>query len=332
MKAKVFVGTAAIVAAAFLVLLRIFVFSHRSSEANLGSNRSEQIASVQALSTSKSAAGLTSAAGLATSSTAKSQSHFYSPLRDPPPIPKPGELSKWADAYAALLHKGINPDMTTGPLASIYEEEAAKASKGDLQAAAKLFKGLLYCDFEPPPSSQQEVDEKIRYMTDTHTDADGKPTNNLDAAIARVREEHAYCAGLTESEKGTVTHWGWLAAQGRDPAIMAYAVAYHPPPSSFDPATIQQFRATLRSMVNAAARAGSPVAWNELYQGYYAGALSYPVDPVKAYATLYTQYMLTRSQYVAYEVWKASQRLSVAQIQAGEQLAQQYYKDVNSKN
>lgn len=254
--------------------------------------------------------------------------HLYSPLSDPPPASTPDQLETWSASLNAILLRGMMPDFSGPRLADIFDETASKAGNGNKKAAMTLFKGLLYCA-STPIKSQNDVDNKIKLMTDTYTDADGNQSDDLNAAIATVNQRYRYCSGITEDQSKSMSHWGWIAASSGDPVAQAWAAAYAPPPSAYDSATIEKYRKQLRDMINTAADAGVPEAWVELEQGYLTGAYGYQVDPVKAYASLYTEYMLTNSDYLAYQIWKQSQGLSPQQIQQGEQLAQEFYGKIN---
>src|SRR5487761_932721 len=69
--------------------------------------------------------------------------HFYSPLHDPPPVATADQLQHWHTALRTALINEIKPDLNGPPLASIYNDEAADANKGDVQAATTLPRTLL---------------------------------------------------------------------------------------------------------------------------------------------------------------------------------------------
>ena len=124
--------------------------------------------------------------------------HFYSPLHDPPPLATQDQLDHWRAALHTTLLNDIKPNLADPRLASVYEEEANKANKGDVQAAKALFDGLTYCqaDTEGTLDTKQALDHTLERMRATNTDRDGLHTDNLAAAIADVKQQYSYCAGL----------------------------------------------------------------------------------------------------------------------------------------
>lgn len=262
--------------------------------------------------------------------------HFYSPLHDPPPVPTPEQLRYWGNQLNTTLFNEIKPDLSGPPLAGIYAKEAAKANHGDVQAAVTLFKGLTYREVDTGGSldTEQELNAVIGRMQETQTDRDGAPTNNLAAAITDVQQQYHYCAGLAAIDNPvTIDHWARLASQSDDPATLAWSApaASQPSVKEADTTTPEQIQKKSQSMVNRAAQAGVARAWLEKWAGYRNGDGGYPADPVRAYASLYTEYMLTKSPMLAYQIWKLSQQLNSLQVEEGETIAHNNYQRIQAR-
>ncbi len=273
--------------------------------------------------------------------------HFYSPLHDPPPIATRKQLWQWELELRTTLINEIKPDLGGPPLASAYAKEAAKANHGDMQAATTLFDGLAYCARETRGSldNEQELNRTIEHMRETQTDRDGLHTANLAADIAHVQQQYHYCAGLTAAENiYNMGHWARLAAQGGNPATLVWSVGYYdmkrgagsfarPKDMSITAwkASIHKARERDQIVINRAAQAGVPTAWMYMSMGYRLGSMGYPINPTREYASLYTEYMLTKSPFLAYQIWQQSQRLNPLQVQEGESLAHRYYQRIQSE-
>lgn len=273
--------------------------------------------------------------------------HFYSPLHDPPPVATADQLQHWHTALRTALINEIKPDLNGPPLASIYNDEAADANKGDVQAATTLFDGLAYCARETRGSlnNEQELNRTIEHMRETQTDRDGLHTANLAADIAHVQQQYHYCAGLTAAENiYNIGHWARLAVQGSNPATLVWSVGYYdmkrgagsfarPKNVSITAwkASIHKARERDQIVINRAAQAGVPTAWIYMAMGYRNGSMGYPINPTREYASLYTAYMLTKSPDLAYQIWQQSQQLNPQQIQEGETLAHQSYQRIQSE-
>lgn len=267
--------------------------------------------------------------------------HFYSPLRDPPPSATPEQLRQWERKLNTTLNNEIKPNLAGPPLANIYAEEAAEANHGDVQAATTLFKGLAYCarETQGPLDNAQELNDTVERMRYSHTDRWGARTANLTAAIAHVQQQYHYCAGLTThvENRYTISHWARLADQSGDPTVLAWTEVYRDPglilktedmSAPAREAYFQKIAERNQNITKRSAQAGVAQAWWYMWAGYRDGTGGYPIDPVRAYASLYTEYMLTKSPALAYQIWQQSKHLDPLQIQEGEALAHQNYQRI----
>ena len=269
--------------------------------------------------------------------------HFYSPLHDPPPVATQDQLDHWRAALHTTLLNDIKPNLAGPRLASVYEEEANKANKDDVQAAKALFDGLTYCqaDTEETLDTKQALDHTLERMRATNTDRDGLHTDNLVAAIADVKQQYSYCAGLSKLENmSTIDHWAGLAVKSGDPATLVWAEGhvgkiYFARPKTMSIPTwdayIKHAQARNRTWTKIGEQTGVAEAWFASWAGYRDGSGGYPFNSVRAYASLYTEYMLTKSPDLAHQIWQQSQHLNPLQLQEGEALARRNYKMISAK-
>lgn len=253
--------------------------------------------------------------------------HFYSPLHDPPPPATPEQLKKWHEELDNLFLKKFTPDLNGPPLLSIYAMEAAKADNGDIQAGTALFKGLYYCRKESwgTIENREQLDRTITQMRETQTDRWAVPTANLSDSIAQTKAQYRYCAGSKSAAlSGNLSSWAALAFRSSDPNIAMHAGLYM---SGLDlgATTPLQLYEKQQEIIDGYAKLGVPYAWQ----------LKWETDgvnkrPEVAYTDLYTEYLLTRSSFLAYKVWKLSRQLSPLQIEHAELQAQKNYRQIQS--
>lgn len=220
------------------------------------------------------------------------------------------------------------PNITGSPLASTYRLEASKANGGDAQAAADLFKGLYYCSEETFASlnNKDQLNNTIANMQVTYEDRWGGTTDNLSAAVAKVRQQYHYCAGISMTERSEIGHWASLASKTQNPDILAHAWPYIAM-QDFGLHTASELLDKRQQMIDLAANAGVPVAWQYKSEMYTTNGL-----PAKAYASLYTEYLLTQSPYLAYKLWELSQQLTPLQVQDAEARATENYQKIRLAN
>lgn len=247
--------------------------------------------------------------------------HLYSPLRDPPPVVTSANLEKWVEQAHAVVDRMYQPSDLSAPLAKQYASLAARAKAGDSRAAMELANGLGSCitDFGVTEAGQRQ---EIEAIEEAGIGPGGYPSvKEYNAAIRNVKLKAAYCAGLTEAQKRSWKSWLQIAAQGGN-ADAKFQL--------FESASNQ---AEARSLLEQAALAGVPKAWEQIALQYNfpipnAPPGLFPRDPEKSYAAWYVTYLLTGLPLYKYYVWKASQALTPLQIRQGEQLAVAKYEQI----
>ncbi len=238
------------------------------------------------------------------------------------------------------------PDLTGPSLARLVQTEAALANQGNTQAAAMLFKGFDYCLHNNPdlPADPQALQQKMAQMKATHEDMHGLPTSRLAAAITRFKESEHFCAGETVTnnpqqgkiEIATTEHWARIAAWSLNPRtlweVLSFGVA---PFLGKKKPTQAELNRLERTLTDWAARAGvvsALVMGSSMYSGGWYGVQK---NPTRAFADMYTAYLLTRSPVMAYKIWKMSQGpftvITVNEIQEGEAMARRNYQEIRER-
>ena len=229
--------------------------------------------------------------------------HFYNPLRDPPPYATAKELRRWQHnfmTYILLQGGGLNPNLSGPPLATVYASEAAQAQRGNTQAASQLLEGLVYC------SLVEEV------------------------TVFQTPEGDRYCAGLPRSlySYPSLNRWAPIAIRSGNPISM-YVAANFAFKATYDAAHPRSLPTFLMSVTKHAAQAGVVLAWAQLSSSYEHGVYGVPVDPTRAFASLYTEYMLTKSPALAHQIWQSSQgEFNPEEIARGMKIARRDYRDI----
>ncbi len=289
-------------------------------------------------------------------SPAKAPFHFYDPLKDPPPYATPTELARWRGHLEDELHNDIlRPDLEGPPLVQEYRKLAAQANAGNTQAATALFEGLAYCKYRVPKSfsghlGRAAVRQLLTRMRATHTDPKGRPTSHLAQVVHRAQASVRYCQGAStlpgfesnrphDPDSPIVDHFARIAYASGNPRVM-----YAAPRFALDPiakyintteAKMPQKqrlrflrRFLLRRVLKPGVRDGIPNAWATLYSSYRIG-MFVPVSPTHAFASLYTEYLLTRSRALAYQIGQLSQGVyNPEEIRQGMALARKYYREL----
>ncbi len=290
-------------------------------------------------------------------SPAKAPFHFYDPLKDPPPYATPTELARWRGHLEDELQDEIlHPDLEGPPLVQEYRKLAGQANAGNIQAATTLFEGLAYCEDLVPKSfsghlGRAAVRQLLTRMRATHTDPKGRPTSHLAQVVRRAQRSARYCRGTAtlgifkashppeDPDPPIIDHLARIAYTSDNPktTFAVYQYAY----GVFDKyvnATLKKLpvgkrtpflRSFLRQGAKTGAQAGVPDAWGFLYSYYRLGMTHLPVSPTHAFASLYTEYLLTRSRALAYQIGQLSQGVyNSEEIRQGMALAHRYYREL----
>lgn len=191
--------------------------------------------------------------------------HFYSPLRDPPAVPGPEDISRWREEFRAKLMEHFVPDLAGPSLASIYASKAKAADNGNIEAAAALFKGLYYCRKEDWGylATQAQLDSTITHMRQTQTDRWGAPTDDAAQAVEHARAQYRYCAGVRSAEgsnRSDITSWAPLAFRSGDPDVELVA-AFFTDGVNLGAMSPDQIITKRQEITNHYARLGVPFAW-----------------------------------------------------------------------
>lgn len=287
----------------------------------------------------------------------KAPFHFYDPLKDPPPYATPTELARWRGYLGVELNNDIlRPNLEGPPLVQEYRKLAGQANAGNTQAATTLFEGLAYCKELVPKSfsshlGQAAVRQLLTRMRATHTDPEGHPTSHLAQVVHRAQASVRYCQGASTlpgfeppqpnapPDSPIVDHFARIAITGNDPrtryAIWEFAAGVF---NKYIHATAKKLpvggrtpflRHFMRQEYKRGIQIGAPRAWEALYNFYRLGMLHLPVSPTHAFASLYTEYMLTRSRALAYQIGQLSQGVyNPEEIRQGMALARKYYREL----
>ena len=228
---------------------------------------------------------------------------FYNPLRDPPPYATAKEPRRWQYSFLNIFFGGedITPDLNGPPLAALYAAEAARAKRGNIQTATRLFVGLVYCRL---------VRQAGRFL--------------------KTLRGHRYCAGLPRSlyDQASLNRWAKIAIQSGNPVTLYIATNYASASvlKEDHPRSLSKF---YRNVTKHAAQVGMPIAWGQLSTFYEDGIAGVSLDPTRAFACLYTEYMLTKLPFLAYQIWRASQgELNPEEIARGMKIAHRYYREI----
>ena len=261
--------------------------------------------------------------------------HYYNPLHDPPPSASPQQIKDWGiKLWNRFLTEGHRPDLSGPPLASLYKTEAALANQGNTRAATMLFKGFVYCSFHAHvlPADPLALKQKIARMNATREDMYHLHTSHLASAITRLNETYHFCLGETHPKQTTIEHWARIAAWSLNPRTM-WGIMYSPgEPVLFGKDTPAAAERTTLMITDRAARAGVASAWLDRSQMYLWGIYGHRKNPTRAFAELYTAYLLTRSPALAYRIWKVSQgQFTVHEIREGEAMARRNYREIRER-
>ena len=261
--------------------------------------------------------------------------HYYDPLHDPPPSATPQQLKSWSQLTYRLTLESLRPDLSGPSLASLDKTEAALANQGNMRAATLLFKGFAYCSFDALalPADPLALKQKIARMNATREDMHRLPTSHLASAIARLKESYHFCLGEPYPKPSTIEHWARIAAWGLNPRTMW--VLAHTMPDTLTGKRKQTLAMDARMeqvITDRAARAGVAAAWFSWSKIYLHGWYGHRKNPTRAFAGLYTAYLLTRSPALAYRIWKESQgTITASEIQAGEAMARRNYREIRER-
>ena len=264
--------------------------------------------------------------------------HYYDPLHDPPPSASPQQLKSWSQLTYRLTLESLRPDLSGPSLANLYKTEAALANQGNTQAASLLFKGFAHCSLDALalPADPLALKQKIARMNATREDMHRLPTSHLASAITRLKESYHFCLGETYPKLAMVVRWARIAAWSLNPRTMW--VLEHTGPGGIVALTekrkqTQAMDARMEQVIiDRAARAGVAAAWFSWSKIYLYGSYGHRKNPTRAFAELYTAYLLTRSPAMAYRIWKESQgTITASEIQAGEAMARRNYREIRER-
>ena len=263
--------------------------------------------------------------------------HYYDPLHDPPPSATPQQLKSWSQLTYRLDLESIRPDLSGPSLASLDKTEAALANQGNMRAATLLFKGFAYCSLDALvlPADPLALKQKIARMNATREDMHRLPTSHLASAITRLKESYHFCLGESYQKLTTVVHWARIAAWSLNPRtmwVLEHTVTGIMALTEKRKRTQAMDARMEQVIVDRAARAGVAAAWFSWSKIYLHGWYGHRRNPTRAFAGLYTAYLLTRSPALAYRIWKESQgTITASEIQAGEAMARRNYREIRER-
>ena len=261
--------------------------------------------------------------------------HYYNPLHGPPPSATPQQIKRWGTKlWLRYGLEGHRPDLSGPPLASLYKTEAALANQGNTRAATMLFKGFVYCSFHARvlPADPLALKQKIVRMKATREDMYHLHTSHLASAITSLNETYHFCLGETHPKLTTIEHWARIAAWSLNPRTMWGIMNSLGASVLFEKDTQAEVGRTTQMITDRAARAGVTAAWVDWSQTYLFGMYGHRRHPTRAFAGLYTAYLLTRSPALAYEIWKESQgRFTASEIREGEAMARRNYREIRER-
>ncbi len=141
---------------------------------------------------------------------------------------------------------------------------------------------------------------------------------------------HRYCAGLPPAldDQASLNRWAKIAIQSGNPVTLYIATnyAYTSVLKEDPPRSLSKF---YRNVTKHAAQTGMPNAGDQLSTFYENGSSGVSVDPTRAFACLYTEYMLTKLPFLAYRAWWVSQNeFNPEEIARGMKIAHRYYREI----